>query len=120
MAKLWLDDLRPAPSDEYRHAYTVEEAMYLISQYERERDWALRQYVLGYWDYERAQNFMNTLSFTEISCDNDLGEGNAEGYKLLDWFEISGRNYPIHIHTDNAVARMRMKAIIQKNGWIEV
>ena len=118
--KLWLDDLRPAPEG-YLHAYTVEQAMYEIMRYERERDWAMREYVLGNWDYERTYKYYNTFTFTEISCDNDLGEGNAEGYKLLDWMEITGRNqYPIHIHTDNAVARMRMKATIQRNGWMEV
>lgn len=118
--KLWLDDLRPAPEG-YRHVYTVEEAIYEIMRYEREQDWAMREYTLGHWDYEQTAKYYNTFTITEISCDNDLGKGNAEGYKLLDWLEITGRNkYPIHIHTDNAVARMRMKATIQKNGWVEL
>ena len=34
MAKLWLDDLRPAPEG-YRHVYTVEEAIYEIMRYEQ-------------------------------------------------------------------------------------
>lgn len=118
--KLWIDDLRPAPEG-YRHVYTVEEAIYEIMRYEREQDWAMREYILGHKNYEQTAEYYNTFTITEISCDNDLGEGNAEGYKLLDWLEITGRNkYPIHIHTDNAVARMRMKATIQKNGWKEV
>ena len=96
--KLWIDDLRPAPEG-YRQVDTVEEAIYEIMRYEREQDWAMREYILVHKNYEQT----------------------AEYYKLLDWLEITGRNkYPIHIHTDNAVASMRMKATIQKNGWKEV
>lgn len=44
------------------------------------------------------------------------------GQQFKNWIvlEATGRNYPIHIHTDNAVARERMRAIIQRNGWTEV
>ena len=118
--KIWMDDVRPAPEG-YTHVYLVEAAICEIMRCEREQDWAMREYILGHWDYEQTAKYYNTFTITEISCDKDLGEGNAEGYKLLDWLEITGRNkYPIHIHTDNAVARMRMKTTIQKNGWVEV
>lgn len=57
-----------------------------------------------------------------ISLDNDLGEGRLEGYKVLDWLEDLQEPIPfgIHIHTANPVARERMRAIIQRNGWKEV
>ena len=57
-----------------------------------------------------------------ISLDNDLGEGLEEGYKVLDWLEslLIPVEFGIHIHTSNSVARERMRAIIERNGWTEV
>jgi hypothetical protein len=57
-----------------------------------------------------------------ISLDNDLGELKTEGYKVLDWLERLQIpvNFGIHIHSANPVARERMRAIIQRNGWTEV
>ena len=40
--------------------------------------------------------------------------------KLLDWLEETGRNYPIHIHSQNPVGVENMRRIIQRNGWVEV
>ena len=117
--KLWLDDLRPAPEG-YRHVYFVEEAISEIMRYEREQDWAMREYTLGHWDYEQTAKYYNTFTITEISCDNDLGEGNAEGYKLLDWLEKTGRNYPIRMHTKSHMVAEEMRKIIKHNNWKEV
>ena len=117
--KLWIDDLRPAPEG-YRQVYTVEEAIYEIMRYEREQDWAMREYILGHKNYEQTEEYYNTFTITEISCDNDLGEGTPEGYKLLEWLEATGYNVPIRIHTANPIARARMQAIIERNGWTEV
>ena len=69
---------------------------------------------------KRVMNYIDVFTFTEISCDNDLGEGEAEGYKLLDWLELTNRNYPIHIHSTNPVAVQRMRRIIERNGWKEI
>ena len=117
--RLWLDDVRPAPEG-YNWAKTVREAIHIIMAYNRELDYNWQMYIEGFWDKERFERYFATWSIEEISCDNDLGENETEGYKLLDWLEATGRNYPIHIHTDNAVARERMRAIIQRNGWAEV
>ena len=117
--KLWLDDLRPAPKG-YVWATTVREAIYHICRYNRETDYCWEQYIEGWSDRENTELKLALWSIDEISCDNDLGKNETEGYKLLDWLEATGRNYPIHIHTDNAVARERMQAIIQRNGWTEV
>ena len=117
--KLWLDDVRTAP-DGYRHVFTVEEAIGDIMQYERECGWAWANYMLGYTTIEQRDKFLNWYTITEISCDNDLGEHTAEGYKLLDWLEATGRNYPIHIHSANPVAAERMKRIIERNGGREI
>lgn len=117
--KIWMDDMRPAPEG-YIWVTTVEAAIYEITQYNHESDWDWEQYILGYVDRETFERRHKIWSVEEISCDNDLGEGNAEGYKLLDWLEATGRNYPIRIHSANPVARQRMQAIIQRNRWVEV
>jgi hypothetical protein len=117
--KIWMDDVRKAPEG-YLWAKDVDTTIYEIMRCEREVDCIYRDYILGYISGDIAQERFNHYVITEISCDNDLGEGIAEGYKLLDWLEATDRNYPIHIHTANPVARQRMKSIIKRNGWKEV
>lgn len=104
--KLWLDDIRPKPEDELGVKwlwYTTAEAM--IEDLKRYFNW---------------RPIVDTIEL--ISLDNDLGEGNMEGYKVLDWLESLLIYVPfgIHIHTSNSVARERMRAIIQRNGWKEI
>ena len=104
--KLWLDDIRPKPDDELGVKWlwykTAEDMMVDLCSY---LNW---------------QPQSNQIEL--ISLDNDLGEGNMEGYKVLDWLESLLIYVPfgIHIHTANPVARERMRAIIQRNGWTEV
>ena len=117
--KLWIDDVRPAPEG-YYWAKTLNTAIYEIMRYNKERDFAWYYYITGVYNREQLEKYLSTWSIEEISCDNDLGENEVEGYKLLDWLEATGHSYPIHIHTDNAVARERMRAIIERNGWKEV
>ena len=117
--KIWLDDVRPAPEGFY-HAYTVEEAIFIIRKWEGEIDYAWEQYILGNYNRERFERFINNYALELISCDHDLGEGKADGIKLLDWLEATGRNYPIRIHSANPVGVQNMRRIIQRNGWKEV
>ena len=117
--KLWMDDLRPAPEG-YTRAYFVDEAINEIVRCNRETDLLMKEYILGYIDRDLFEKCIKVFTIEEISCDNDLGEDNAEGYKLLDWLEATGRNIPIRIHSANPVARQRMQAIIQRNNWREV
>ena len=117
--KLWLDDCRPAPEG-YIWVSRVEDAISEIKRYEKEQDSAYEAYIFGVWNMKRVMEYLDTFTFTEISCDNDLGEGEAEGYKLLDWLEMTNRNYPIHIHSANPVAVQRMRRIIERNGWKEI
>ena len=111
--------MRPAPEG-YVWVKTVESAIYEIIRYNREFDFNWKQYILGYVDKETFERHCQIWSVEIISCDNDLGEYEAEGYKLLDWLEATGRSYPIRIHSANPVARERMRAIIERNGWKEV
>lgn len=96
--RIWLDDVRPAP--EGWDWYLTAEAM--ID------------------DMRRLINHGAKIEM--ISLDNDLGEGCMEGYKVLDWLESLQIFVPfgIHIHTSNPVARERMRAVIQRNGWKEI
>ena len=58
-----------------------------------------------------------------IDIDHDAGDFVNDGcdyIKLLDWLEETGRNYPIHIHSMNAVGAENMRRIIERNGWTEV
>ena len=99
--RLWLDDVRPAPSG-YEWVKTVDQAKMIIDINVR----------------------LNGVSVIElIDTDHDAGDFAKYGgdyIKLLDWLEETGRNYPIRIHSQNVVGVQNMRAIIERNGWTEV
>lgn len=102
--KLWIDDIRPAPPN-YKWRKSVNSAIRLIK------------------DMERFNETFNLDPIEVIDIDHDAGDFSYDGgdyIKLLDWFEETGRNYPIHIHSMNPVGIKNMRRIIKKNGWIEV
>ena len=117
--KIFMDDERETPNG-YSRVYDIAAATRLIRMIEDERDTAWLNYLGGYFTREQLDWWLEYSFIEEISCDNDLGPGEAEGYKLLDWLEATGRNYPIRIHTSNPAARERMRAIIERNGWTEI
>ena len=95
--KLWLDDYRPAPEVWTWHCHVddmIDDIRWLMSHGE-------------------------TIEI--ISLDNDLGDREKEGYKVLDWLESLQKpvDFSIHIHSANPVARERMRAI-RRNGWKEI
>lgn len=104
--KLWIDDVRPAPEG-YIWLKTVNDAI---------------RYIEIYGDYLDFDN--NLVDMVEIiDIDHDAGDYARYGgdyIKLLDWFEETSRNYPIHIHSMNPVGVENMRRIIQRNGWKEV
>ena len=108
--KLWIDDVRPAPEGYDKWAHSINEAKQLILEWEE--------------FYRRiAENFGQEWKIELIDIDYDAGDYVSDGgdyIKLLNWLEETGRNYPIHIHTDNAVTREHMRAIIERNSWKEV
>lgn len=99
--KIWLDDLREPPTDEWvwcNATHSVETLLSLSNN--------------AHFDVE------------VLSLDNDLGEGRDEGYRVLDWLEEKKFHNPnftvpkkIQVHSANPVARRRMEQIIEKNGW---
>ena len=93
MMKLWVDDIRPAP-DGFIWCKSVNQAKAAITAYEH-----------------------------QYSCDNiliDLDNDGDDYFKILDWLEeknIVDTGYFFKIHSKNPVGVMRMKDIIQHNGW---
>lgn len=97
--KLWVDDIRPAPKG-YNVARSVNDAILKI----------------------RLAQFMQD-DIDVIDIDHDAGDYVNEGgdyIKLLDWLEQVGISCPIHIHSMNPVGIQNMRAIIERNGWLEV
>jgi hypothetical protein len=97
--KLWIDDVRPAPEG-YVWCHTVYSTKTVIEVCEDK----------GY-------------PIELIDIDHDAGSCEQFGgdyIKVLDWLEETGRDYPIRIHTGNAVGAANMRRIIQRNGWREV
>jgi hypothetical protein len=77
--KIYMDDARDTP-DGWTRTYTVEQTIGILL----------------------------TRTVTHLSLDNDLGEGQPEGYKVLDWLEETvhdDMHFPlpeVHIHSSNA------------------
>jgi hypothetical protein len=98
--KLWIDDVRPAPEG-YEWCRSVNQA----------KNW------IDISEFD----FMENIELIDI--DHNAGEYVSDGgdyIKLLDWLEETGRNYPIHIHSDNQINLLWMREIIERNGWKEV
>ena len=112
--KLWIDDVRPAPTAEYIWARSVEDAKAFIMARE-----AFKGLL---WRFANGTD-ERIWPFELIDIDHDAGDYAVDGgdyIKLLDWLEETGRNYPIHIHSMNPVGVQNMRAIIQRNGWKEI
>ena len=77
--KVYMDDARETPRGWHR-TYTVAETIELL----------------------------RTRTVTHLSLDNDLGDGQPEGYKVLDWLEetiYNDRTFPmptVSVHSSNA------------------
>ena len=128
--KIWVDDIRPAPSG-YLWIKSVNEAKSYIEtnekickefmqKYHNEMQTATTNTLKDTW---RILNFAGRRCIELIDIDHDAGEYVSDGgdyIKLLDWLEEEGYNIPIHIHSMNPVGVENMRRIIQRNGWIEV
>ena len=99
--KLWIDDVRPAPTG-YEWVKSVDQAKMVIDINER---------------------LVGASVIVLIDIDHDAGiyaQYGGDYIKLLGWLEETGRNYPIRIHSMNPVGVANMRAIIQRNGWKEI
>ena len=112
--KIWVDDVRDIPSDNYVYARNVNRAKQLIEYYED---------VLQSARETNDAEVINIYTIELIDIDHDAGEYANDGgdyIKLLDWLEKTGRNYSIRIHSMNSVGVQNMRRIIKRNGWTEV
>jgi hypothetical protein len=125
LMKLWIDDVRPAPEG-YVWCKTVDDAKVTILKMEQQQFMFLEQarYEINHYDlcgYRAALDMASRREIELIDIDHDAGDYGPPDYiKVLDWLEETGRNYPIKIHSMNAVGVANMRAIIQRNGWREV
>ena len=125
--KLWIDDIRPAPEG-YEWCKSVNEAKCKIIELEKQIEFiekkandAFKQHHTIQARQIRKLAMRRNIEFIDI--DHDAGEYASDGgdyIKLLDWFEETGRHYPIHIHSMNPVGVENIRRIIQKNGWVEI
>ena len=96
--KIWVDDVRLPPSDEWLHMYTVDGTIRLLERL-RELD----------------------ITVEVMSMDHDAGSYAIYGgdyIKVLDWMERHGYAHPIHIHSMNPVGIINMSNICKHNGWV--
>ena len=95
--KIWVDDVRPMPSEYDIHCQSVNETIDII------------------------QSLINRRETIElISTDHDAGDFRRDGgdyIKILDWLEEKNISIPIRIHSGNIVGRQNMERIIKHNGW---
>ena len=104
--RLWIDDMRPAPKG-YIWCRSVNDAKYYINRYSNLIDW--------------DNNMINTIELIDIDHDaGDYAPFGGDYIEILNWLEEIGRNYPIHIHSQNVVGVENMRRIIKRNGWKEV
>lgn len=89
MIKIWLDDIRTPPSNDWVWIKSVN---------------AAKRYISMTSPYGVAEIM--------LSVNHDAGDY----IKLLDWLKETDRNYPIHIHSANAIGVANMRAIIERNG----
>ena len=111
--KFWIDDIRTAPEG-YQWCKSVNEAKEIIEFCENPNKWP---------SYTQSNREYSPIEIELIDIDHDAGDYTKDGgdyIRLLDWFERTGRNYPIRIHSMNPVGRENMRAIIRKNNWTEV
>ena len=125
--KLWIDDVRPAPEG-YEWCKSVNEAKHKIVGLERQIEFIEKKANEAFKNFHRIQSRqIRKLAIRReievIDIDHDAGNYASDGgdyIKLLDWLEETGRDYPIHIHSQNVVGVENMRRIIKRNGWVEV
>lgn len=99
--KLWIDDVRPAPNDDYVHICTTTDAIAYLVTHRKE--------------------------ICEVNLDHDAGDYAKHGGDYIEilrqlerWHKIYDKDYS-HItfkfHSMNPVGVANMKAICDANGW---
>lgn len=103
--KIWVDDVRTVPNNDYLWAKSTNQAIHIIEECE---------------DKIRKTGKTPSEQNIVIDLDHDSGDfyGDGEDYiRILDWLESTNRAYSIRLHTMNPVGRQNMLNIIRKNNW---
>lgn len=113
--KLWIDAVIPAPEG-YFWCKSVKGAKQLImynengiKRYNRFLD---ENIDIPSWQLEGILGAIDKYTIELIDIDHTIGEFFCDGgdyIKLLDWLEQTGRNYPIHTHSQNPVGVENMR-----------
>ena len=105
--KLWIDDVRPAPTEgNWVAIQSVNEAKEII---------CFVEYLCNCLGYS------STIELIDLDHDaGDFAQYGGDYIRILDWLEETGRDYPIRIHSQNPVGVQNMRRIIEKNGWKEI
>ncbi len=80
--------------------------VYMDDERETPEGW-LRSYTV-----EETISLLETREVTDLSLDNDLGEGLQEGYKVLDWLEeivYFDKTFPIPVVTVHSANASRVQ-----------
>ena len=105
--RIWVDDVRPAPKG-YIWCKSVNETKNIITCITRMHDNECPD---------------NLPCINRLDLDHDAGDYAAYGgdyIEILNWLEKQGWSISIRLHTMNPVGRDNMRAIIQKNGWMDI
>lgn len=100
--KIWVDDVRPIPDNDYILAKSTNEAISIIQECEEK--------IRKTGEVPSEQNIV-------IDLDHDSGDFYKDGgdyIRVLDWLEATNRKYSIRLHTMNSVGRRNMMNIIKK------
>ena len=96
--KIWVDDIRPCPSDYDQCCKTTIDAIKLLQEYEK----------------------YGTSSLIEVlDLDHDAGDYAKYGgdyIKIIDWMVSVGFSCPIRLHTGNPVGRANMLRTMERYG----
>ncbi|MGN0354985.1 MAG: cyclic-phosphate processing receiver domain-containing protein [Muricoprocola sp.] len=90
--KLWLDDVREAPSG-YEHVYSVDEAKQMIQSWEEAGE-----------------------EIELLDLDYDMGvyeECGGNGMDFLEWLLYRETFYPVRVHSYNIIACENMEGLIE-------
>ena len=93
MMKIWLDDLRSAPSG-YVTVQSVNKAIEMIKKAEAEG-----------------------VDIEILDLDHDLGDfcnDGGDAINILDWLVERGTFYPVKLHTANPVGRANMERMLAR------
>ena len=117
VTKIWIDDVRQPPSDEYAWAKSTREALRMIVLKHKE-DIELIDLDHDAGDFAKdGGDFINVLKELERLSRKTT---TVDGVKFHGYWHKKCQEINFRLHSMNPVGVMNMRAIIQHNGWKEI